>query len=53
MCTNLTKENIIQHCGTRYGSNHGGFDAMFANPTYLHLYDNKSNDEELNEDDIE
>jgi hypothetical protein len=26
---------------------------MFANPTYLHLNDNESNDEEPNESDIE
>ncbi len=31
-CTNLTKENIIQCCGIWYGSNHGGFVAMFVDP---------------------
>ncbi len=53
MCINFTKENIIQYCGTWYGSNHGGFATMFVDPTYLHLYDNESNNEEPNEDDIE
>ncbi len=52
-CTNLTKENIIQYCGTRYGSNRGGFVAMFVDPTYLHIYDNESNDEKADEDHFE
>jgi hypothetical protein len=52
-CTNLTKENIIQYCGTWYGSNRGGFAAMFANPTYLHIYDNESDDEEADQDHFE
>jgi hypothetical protein len=47
------QKNIIQYCGTWYGSNYGGFVAMFVDPTYLHLYDNKSNNEEPNENDIE
>ncbi len=42
-CTDLTKENIIQYCGTWYGFDPGGFVAMFANPTYLHIYDNEHN----------
>jgi hypothetical protein len=45
-CISLTKENIIQYCGIWYGSNHGGFVAMFMDPTYLHIYDNEFNDEE-------
>jgi hypothetical protein len=48
-CTDLTKENIIQYCGTWYGSDHGGFVAMFVEPTYLHIYDNESDDEEADE----
>jgi hypothetical protein len=28
------------------GSNHNGFETMFTDPTYLHLYDNEFNDEE-------
>jgi hypothetical protein len=52
-CINFTKGNIIQYCATWYGSNHGGFVAMFVDPTYLHLYDNESNNEEPNENDIE
>jgi hypothetical protein len=53
MCIDFTKENIIQYCETWYGSNHGVFVAMFMDPAYLHLYDNESNNEEPNEDDIE
>jgi hypothetical protein len=49
-CIDFSKENIIQYCGTWYGSNHGGFVTMFVNPTYLHIYDNESNDEEANKD---
>jgi hypothetical protein len=49
-CINLIKENIIQYCGTCYGFDHGGFAAMFADPTYLHIYDNESNDEKADED---
>jgi len=52
-CIDLTKENIIQYCGTWYGSDCGGFAAMFADPTYLHIYDNESDDEEADEDHFE
>jgi len=44
------KKNIIQYCGTWYGSNHGGFVAMFADLTYLHIYDNEFDDENIDED---
>jgi hypothetical protein len=47
-CTNFTKDNNIQYCGTWYGFNGGGFVAMFMDPTYLHIYDNESNDEKAN-----
>jgi hypothetical protein len=33
-----------------YGSDHGGFVAMFADPTYLHIHDNEFDDEKANED---
>jgi len=49
-CTDLTKENIIQYCGTWYGFDRGGFATMFADPTYLHIYDNESDDEKADED---
>jgi hypothetical protein len=52
-CTDLTKENIIQYCGTWYGSDRGGFAAMFADPTYLHIYNNEFDDEKANEDHFE
>jgi len=52
-CTNLTKKYIIQYCGTWYGFDRGGFATMFVNPTYLHIYDNESNDEDANEDHFE
>jgi len=46
----LIKEDIIQYCGTWYGFDHGGSATMFANLTYLHIYENESNDEEADED---
>jgi hypothetical protein len=49
-CIGLTKENIIQYCGTWYGSDPGGFVTMFVDPTYLHIYDNESDDEKADED---
>ncbi len=52
-CTDFIKENIIQYCGTWCGSNCGGFVAMFVKPTYLHIYDNEFDDEEVNEDHFE
>jgi hypothetical protein len=52
-CTNLTKKYIIQYCGTWYGSDRGGFVATFVDPTYLHIYNNESNDEEVDEDHFE
>jgi hypothetical protein len=52
-CINFTKKYIIQYCETWYGSDHRGFAAMFANPTYLHIYDNESNDEKVDKDHFE
>jgi len=52
-CIDLTKENIIQYCGTWYGYNCGGFVAMFVNLTYLHIYNNEFDDEKTNEDHFE
>jgi hypothetical protein len=49
-CTNLTKKYTIQYCGTWHGYDHGGFATMFVDPTYLHIYNNESDDEEANED---
>jgi hypothetical protein len=49
-CTDLTKRNIIQYYGTWFRYDHGGFVAMFADPTYLHIYDIDSNDEKADED---
>jgi hypothetical protein len=51
--TDLIKENIIQYCGTWFGFDCGGFATMFADLTYLHIYDNESNDEEAKEDHFE
>ncbi len=45
----LTKDNIIKYCGTWFGSNHGGFQAMFTNMGYLQLDDQVSNEKD-NED---
>ncbi len=52
-CTDPTKENIIQYCGTWYGSDCGGFTAMFVDHTYLHIYDNEFDDEEADENHFE
>jgi len=52
-CINFTKENIIQYCGTWYGYDHGSFVTMFADLTYLHIYDNDSNDEKADKDHYE
>jgi len=48
-CIDLIKKYIIQYCGTWYGSNYGSFATMFADPTYLHIYDNESDDEKADE----
>jgi len=48
-CIDLTKKNIIQYCGTLYRFDCGIFVAMFENSTYLHIYDNEFDDEEVNE----
>jgi hypothetical protein len=52
-CTDLTKENIIQYCGTWYGFNREGFVAIFIDLTYLHIYANESDDDEASEDHFE
>jgi len=41
---------IIQYYGAWYGYDYGGFVAMFLDPTYLHIYDNESDDEKVDED---
>jgi hypothetical protein len=33
-----------------YGYDRGGFVAMFVDPTYLHIYDNESDEKEVDED---
>jgi hypothetical protein len=52
-CIDPTKENIIQYCGTWYGSHRVGFATMFANPNYLHIYDNEYDDEEADKNHYE
>ncbi len=52
-CIILIKKNIIQYCGTWYGFDREGFIAMFTDLTYLHIYDNESNDEKVDEDHFE
>jgi hypothetical protein len=34
-CTNLIIENIMEYCGTYYGTHHGGLKCMFVDLTYL------------------
>jgi hypothetical protein len=48
--TNLIKKYIIQYCGKWYGSDRGGFATKFVDLTYLHIYDNESDDEKADED---
>jgi hypothetical protein len=48
-CTNFIKKYIIKYCGTWYGFDCGGIVTMFADLTYLHIYDNEFDDEEANE----
>jgi hypothetical protein len=49
-CIDFIKKNIIQYCETWYGSNYGGFVALFVEPTYLHIYDNESDNEKVDKD---
>jgi hypothetical protein len=45
--------NIIEYCGTYYGTPYGGFISMFANLTYLQFDDGVSNGVDCNEDQID
>jgi len=49
-CTYLTKENIIEYCGTWYGTNCGGFKTIFMDPTYLQLDDGYLEDKDCHKD---
>ncbi len=47
ICTNLTKENIVEYCGTWYETNHGHFKAMFVElMSYLYFDDGYLKDED-------
>jgi hypothetical protein len=46
----ISLKKISFNSVTWYGSDHGGFVGMFANPTYLHIYDNEFDGEKANED---
>ncbi len=35
MVTNVTQEDVIDYCGTWFGSNHEGLVAMFVDPTNI------------------
>jgi hypothetical protein len=48
-CTNLIKKNIIQYYGKWYGYDLQSFTTMFADLTYLHIYDNESDGEKVDE----
>jgi len=52
-CIDFIKENIIQYCGTWYGSNHGGFVASLWMLLILHIYDNEFDNEKVDEDHYE
>ncbi len=49
-CIDFIKKYIIQYCRTWYGYDHEGFVAMFVNLTHLHVYDNKYDEEEVDEE---
>jgi len=49
-CIDFTKKNIVQYCWTWYGYDCGGYVTMFADPTYLYIYDNEFNDEKVDEE---
>jgi hypothetical protein len=53
ICTDFTSENIIEYCGTYFGTHHGGLKSMFANPTYLQLDDGVCDDENYNQDRVD
>jgi hypothetical protein len=45
-----TTKNIIEYCGTYYGTHYGGLKCMFANPSYLQLDDGAFDNENYNQD---
>ncbi len=45
--TNVTQKDVIDYCGTRFGSNCKGLTAMFANPKYISNDSNFENDGEV------
>jgi hypothetical protein len=49
----ISLNKISFNCGTWYGFNHGSFVTMFVDLTYLHIYDNESDDEEVDENHFE
>jgi hypothetical protein len=49
-CTDLTMENIIEYCGTYYGTHCGGLKCMFIDSGYLQLHDGAFDDEDCNQD---
>ncbi len=52
-CTNLTFKNIIDYCGTWYGTIYGVLKAMFVDSTYLQVDDDSSKNEGYKEDTIQ
>ncbi len=44
MVTNVTQEDVIEYCGTWYGSNCGGLPTMFAYPKHIRDDSNFEND---------
>jgi hypothetical protein len=49
MCIDLILKNIIEYCGTYYGTHRGGLKCMIVNPTYLQLDDGVSDNEDYNQ----
>ncbi len=44
--TNVTQKDVIDYCGTWFGSNCKGLTTKFANPNYIMNYSNSKNDGE-------
>ncbi len=53
MCIDVTTKNIIEYCGTYYGTHHGGLKCMFVDSTYLQLDDGAFDDGNCNQDPVD
>jgi hypothetical protein len=44
MVIDVTQEDVIDYCGTWFGSNHGGLATMFMDPKYIPNDSNSKDD---------